>query len=109
MNTASTDGLALQATGLGKRFGSTWALRDCGLAIPEGHVVALVGPNGAGKTTLLHLAAGLITPTTGRIGVHGGLAAGSLQALASVAFVAQDAALYPYLSVADTIRLAGNL
>jgi ABC-2 type transport system ATP-binding protein len=105
----STDGLALQATGLGKRYGSTWALRDCGLAIPEGHVVALVGPNGAGKTTLLHLAAGLITPTTGRIGVHGGLAAGSLQALDSVAFVAQDAALYPYLSVADTIRVASNL
>ena len=109
MNAASDDGLALQASGLGKRYGSTWALRDCGLAIPEGHVAALVGPNGAGKTTLLHLAAGLITPTAGRIGVHGGLAAGSFQALASVAFVAQDAALYPYLSVADTIRLAGNL
>jgi ABC-2 type transport system ATP-binding protein len=109
MNAASDDGLALRAAGLGKRYGSTWALRDCGLAIPEGHVVALVGPNGAGKTTLLHLAAGLITPTAGRIGVHGGLPAGSLQALASVAFVAQDAALYPYLSVADTIRLAGNL
>jgi ABC-2 type transport system ATP-binding protein len=103
------DSLALQASSLGKRYGSTWALRDCGLAIPEGHVVALVGPNGAGKTTLLHLAAGLVTPTTGQIGVHGGLAAGSLEALASVAFVAQDTALYPHLSVADTIHLAGNL
>ena len=35
------------------------ALRECSLAIPAGHVAALVGPNGAGKTTLLNLAVGL--------------------------------------------------
>lgn len=101
--------LALEASGLGKRYGSTWALRDCGLSIPEGHVVALVGPNGSGKTTLLHLAVGLATPTTGRVRVQGGLDAGSLEALSSVAFVAQDTALYPSLSVADTLHLARNL
>jgi ABC-type multidrug transport system ATPase subunit len=41
----------IQASGLGKAYRRTWALRDCTLAIPEGHVVGLVGPNGAGKTT----------------------------------------------------------
>ncbi len=41
----------IEASGLGKRYGSTWALRECTLAIPDGHVAALVGPNGAGKTT----------------------------------------------------------
>ena len=56
----------IEASGLDKRYGSTWALRDCTLAIPEGHVVALVGPNGAGKTTLLNLAVGLTAPTAGR-------------------------------------------
>jgi len=71
---------ALVATSLGKRYGSTWALRDCSLSIPEGRVVALVGPNGAGKTTLLHLAVGLIGPSTGEISVHGGLTAGSPRA-----------------------------
>ncbi|NUP51543.1 MAG: ABC transporter ATP-binding protein [Catenulispora sp.] len=101
--------LALEASGLGKRYGSTWALRDCGLSIPEGHVVALVGPNGSGKTTLLHLAVGLATPTTGRVRVQGGLDAGSLEALECVAFVAQDTALYPSLSVADMLHLARNL
>ena len=49
----------IEAGGLGKRYGSTWALRECTLAIPAGHVAALVGPNGAGKTTLLNLAVGL--------------------------------------------------
>ena len=38
----------IQASGLGKAYRRTWALRDCTLAIPEGHVVGLVGPNGAG-------------------------------------------------------------
>ena len=51
--------LALSCTGLGKRYGSRWALRDCTLEIPPGTVTALVGPNGAGKTTLLQLAVGL--------------------------------------------------
>jgi ABC-2 type transport system ATP-binding protein len=49
---------ALESDSLGKRFGRTWALRECTLAIPRGQVTALVGPNGAGKTTLLHLAVG---------------------------------------------------
>ncbi|WP_370366726.1 ABC transporter ATP-binding protein [Catenulispora sp. GP43] len=102
-------GLALEASGLGKRYRSAWALRDCGLAIPEGHVVALVGPNGSGKTTLLHLAVGLATPTTGRVFVQDGLPAGGVEALGTVAFVAQDTALYPNLSVADTLHLARNL
>ena len=109
MTVTPSQDLALVAAGLGKRYGSTWALRDCSLSIPSGHVVALVGPNGAGKTTLLHLAVGLVSSSTGEITVQGGLAAGSPQALERVGFVAQDSALYPNLSVADTIRLARNL
>ena len=34
----------VEASGLGKRYGSAWALRECSLAIPAGHVAALVGP-----------------------------------------------------------------
>ena len=49
----------IETSGLGKRYRSTWALLECTVAIPAGHVAALVGPNGAGKTTLLNLAVGL--------------------------------------------------
>ena len=35
----------IEATGLGKRYGSTQALHDCTLAIPAGHVTALVSPD----------------------------------------------------------------
>jgi ABC-2 type transport system ATP-binding protein len=100
---------AIETHGLGKRYGRTWALRDCTLGIPAGRVVALVGPNGAGKTTLLQLAVGLIGQSTGEIGVLDGIAPGSSEALDGIAFVAQDTPLYTYLSVADTLRLVSSL
>jgi ABC-2 type transport system ATP-binding protein len=99
----------IEATGLGKRYRRTWALRDASLAVPDGHVVALVGPNGAGKTTLLHLAVGLATPTAGQVTVLGSQAPGAPAALDQIAFVAQDAPLYRNLSVADMLHLTRNL
>jgi ABC-2 type transport system ATP-binding protein len=99
----------IETSGLGKRYGSTWALRECTLAIPAGHVTALVGPNGAGKTTLLNLAVGLAEPTAGAVTVLGGLAAGSPAALDGIAFVAQDTPLYKNLSAADMLHLTRNL
>jgi ABC-2 type transport system ATP-binding protein len=99
----------IETSGLGKRYGSTWALRECSLAVPAGHVTALAGPNGAGKTTLLNLAVGLAEPTAGTITVLGGLAAGSPAALDGIAFVAQDTPLYKNLSAADMLHLTRNL
>jgi ABC-2 type transport system ATP-binding protein len=99
----------IEATGLGKRYGSTQALHECSVAIPEGHVAALVGPNGAGKSTLLNLAVGLATPSEGGLTVLGGSAPGSLAALDGIAFVAQDTPLYRNLSAADMLHLTRNL
>jgi ABC-2 type transport system ATP-binding protein len=99
----------IESTGLGKRYGRTWALRDCTLGVPAGHVVALVGPNGAGKSTLLNLAVGLATPTAGTVTVLDGVRAGGPDALDRIAFVAQDAPLYKNLPVADMLRVAGSL
>jgi ABC-2 type transport system ATP-binding protein len=90
---------AIECHELGKRYHRRWALQGCTLAIPEGRVVALVGPNGAGKTTLLQLAVGLLEPTAGHIEALGGRP-GAAQ-LAKVGFVAQDAPIYPRLTVAQ--------
>jgi ABC-2 type transport system ATP-binding protein len=99
----------IEASGLGKRYGSTWALRECTLAIPAGHVVALVGPNGAGKTTLLNLAVGLAEASTGGVTVLGGLPPGSPAGLDGIAFVAQDMPVYKNLPAADMLHLTRNL
>jgi ABC-2 type transport system ATP-binding protein len=99
----------IETQALGKSYGSTRALNDCNLAIPDGHVVALVGPNGAGKSTLLNIAVGLTAPTSGEVSVLGGRRAGSAPALDGIAFVAQDTPLYKNLSAADLLHVTRNL
>ncbi|MFF1821715.1 ABC transporter ATP-binding protein [Kribbella sp. NPDC058245] len=97
---------ALKAHGLGKKYGRRWALTDCELEVPSGHVVGLVGPNGAGKSTFLNLSVGMLTPTTGSVEVLGA-PAGTQQA--KVGYVAQDTPTYSRLSVADHLKLGARL
>src|ERR1700756_3020688 len=99
----------IETSGLGKCYGDTWALRDCTLAIPAGHLAALVGPNGAGKSTLMNMAVGLAVPSAGTATVLGGQPAGSPAALDGIAFVAQDAPVYKNMSAADMLHLTRNL
>jgi len=100
---------AIETVGLGKRYGRRWALQDCTLSVPAGRVIGLVGVNGAGKSTLLHMAVGLLRPTAGHIDVLGASPAAGPDQLARVGFVAQDAPLYPTLTVADHLRLGREL
>lgn len=100
---------AIVADGLGKRYGRRWALRDCTLKVPAGSVVGLVGANGAGKSTFLHLTVGLLEPTSGSLDVLGGHLGGDAAQLAKVGFVAQDAPVYGWLSVADHLRLGAHM
>jgi ABC-2 type transport system ATP-binding protein len=100
---------AIEAVGLGKRYGRRWALQDCTLGIPAGRVVGLVGANGAGKTTLLHLVVGLLAPSAGAVSVLGGGAGNGPDQLSRVGFLAQDAPLYATLTVGDHLRLGREL
>jgi len=97
---------ALETVGLGKRYGSFWALQDCNLEIPAGSVTALVGPNGAGKTTLLHLSVGLSEPSAGSVRVLG---ANPPEVLPRVGFVAQEHPLYRSFTIAEILRLGREL
>lgn len=99
----------IETEGLGRRYRRRWALTDCTLTIPSGHVVGLVGPNGAGKTTLLNLATGMLAPTAGAIQVLGRTPASGPAQLAKVGYLAQDAPVYPGLTVADHLSLGSHL
>ncbi len=99
----------IRTEGLGKRYRRRWALADCTLEIPAGHVTGLVGPNGAGKTTLLSIAVGMLRPTTGSIEVCGGRPGAGADQLAKVGFVAQDTPTYPGLTVDEHLRLGAHL
>jgi ABC-2 type transport system ATP-binding protein len=101
---------ALRTDGLGKRYGSKWALEDCTLEIPVGSVTALVGPNGAGKTTLLQLAVGLSRPSAGTVHVLGYSPQHDARTvLPRIGFVAQDHPLHRGFTVAEMLKLERSL
>ncbi len=63
--------LAIEASGLTKRFRETRAVDALDLAVPEGLVYGLLGPNGAGKTTTIRMLATLLRPDSGTARVFG--------------------------------------
>jgi len=99
----------IETTGLGKRYGSTWALQDVTLTVPPGRISALVGANGAGKTTLLRMLAGMATPSAGTITVAGQHPADDVGFLRRISYVAQDMPLYGRWKVADQLKLGTEL
>ena len=63
--------VALETTGLIKRFGGLTATDNVSIRLEQGVRHALIGPNGAGKTTLINLLTGVLTPSAGRILLEG--------------------------------------
>lgn len=61
----------LVCKGLGKKFGTRYALKDVDLTIESGKIIGLLGPNGSGKTTLMKLANGLLKPEEGWLSIDG--------------------------------------
>jgi len=107
-STTHVPDVAVEASGLGKRYGrrGAAALDGCSFRLPADRISALVGPNGAGKSTLLALAAGLLRPTTGTLTVLG-KAPGECRD--KVAYLAQGKPLHPQLTIADTLRMGAEL
>ncbi|RFA08562.1 molybdenum ABC transporter ATP-binding protein [Subtercola boreus] len=107
-------------------FRATVAARgfDVSFSLAEGETLAILGPNGAGKSTLLNLIAGLLTPDSGEavlggevlFRVPGGAGAPDRAPddrparrvltpphARSVALLAQEALLFPHLSVLNNV------
>src|SRR4051794_22706388 len=47
------------------------ALADVNLSVEAGEFVAVMGPSGSGKSTLVNVAAGLVLPVRGQVGISG--------------------------------------
>jgi ABC-type multidrug transport system ATPase subunit len=97
--------LAIQTTGLTRRFGNHIAVNDLALAVPHGAVYGFLGPNGSGKTTTIRLLLGLMRPHSGSVELFGEpmpRAAGD--ALARVGTLVEGPAFHPYLSGRDNLR-----
>lgn len=105
----------LELAGVSKRFGGAQALAGVDLRIEPGEVHGLLGQNGSGKSTLLKVLSGFHDPDAGTLTVRGEpvtlpLHPGAFRDL-GFAFVHQDLALVPSLSVTENFvvaRLAGG-
>lgn len=98
--------MSIEVTNISKTFGTYQALRDVGLSIRDGELVALLGPSGSGKTTLLRIIAGLDTPDIGnssRIRFAETDVSQSPAAERRVGFVFQHYALFRHMSVFENI------
>jgi len=94
---------AIRIRGVSKAFGHgrdhSVALHNVDLDVAEREFLCIVGASGCGKSTLLNLVAGLDKPSAGTVETNGH----------RVAFMFQDASLFPWLTVTQNVDLALKL
>jgi spermidine/putrescine transport system ATP-binding protein len=96
-------GVAVELSGVTKRFGEFVAVDDLTLEIYEGEFFSLLGPSGCGKTTTLRMIAGFEEPTEGEISVAGEPMRGVPPYRRPVNTVFQSYAIFPHLNVFDNV------
>src|ERR1700704_2862409 len=110
MNPAAVSLLAVNASGLVKRYGDVLAVDGLDLQIPTGQFFGLLGPNGSGKTSTIHMLATLIRPSGGSATVFvNDIVRDAVETRASIGLVFQESALDRTLSIAENLRFAGLL
>ena len=100
---------AIKTKGLGKRYRSFWALKDCSINVPKGSVSALVGPNGAGKTTLLKLLVSLSSPSDGSATVLNQSPSQKPEYISKIGYLAQEIPMYARLNAKEHIVMGQHL
>ena len=101
-----TEGLAISARGLTKRYKQVVAVDNLDLDIPSGTIYGFLGPNGAGKTTTIRMLLGLVRPTAGSAQVLGHDIDTERSTIASkVGAIVESPAFYTYLTGAQNLEV----
>ena len=95
--------VAISAKGLVRGYGRIQVLKGLEITVEEGSIYGLLGPSGCGKTTLLKVILGFLAPESGKVEVKGEIPG------SDVGYSPQEIALYPDLSIAETLRFHGRL
>jgi len=104
------NGYSIRTEGLKKNFGAVQALKGISCDFSEGLLHGLIGSNGAGKTTTMRLLAGLLKPSAGAVNYFcGGAAVPFSDVRPGLAYMPQQASLYPDLSVDEHLEFFREL
>lgn len=102
--------LAIEVTGLEKRYGADTVLGGIDLAVMPGTVFALLGPNGAGKTTTVRILATLTRADAGEVRVAGfDVVRDRHEVRHMISLTGQDTALDPLQTGAENLTMMGRL
>lgn len=108
--TATSAKIAVSATGLRKRYGSTQALDGLNLQVPTGSVHGLLGPNGAGKTTAVRILTTLSRLDEGEATVAGfDVASQARQVRRSIGLTGQQTAVDDVITARQNLIMFGRL
>ncbi len=106
----SSNGPAIEVSGLAKSFGDVHALAGIDLEVAEGTVLGVLGPNGAGKTTAVRILTTLLVPDAGTARVAGLDVVKDAAALRSkIGLAGQYAAVDENLTGAENLIMVGRL
>ena len=94
---------AVGVEGISKKFGAASVLEDINFEVKEGETIVLLGASGSGKTTILRIIAGLETPDSGRVILHGKDVTKIPARGRGVGVIFQSYALFPKMNVEQNI------
>lgn len=94
---------AVEATGLGKRYGEVWALEEASFRLERGQFLTVLGPSGSGKSTLLRLIAGFERPDRGQVRLFGAAVDAVPPHRRPIGMVFQRLALFPHMTAAGNV------
>jgi ABC-2 type transport system ATP-binding protein len=102
--------IALQATGLTKRYGDFLAVNDLNLEVYSGEVFGFLGPNGAGKTTSINMICGLLKPDRGQVTIQGQAITDNNKDIQSkIGVCPQEITLWKKLTCLEQLQFLGEM
>jgi ABC-2 type transport system ATP-binding protein len=104
--------LAIETSGLTRRFGNVYAVDELDLRVEAGMFYGFLGPNGAGKSTTIKMLTGLLAPTKGTMSILGEKLIDPEQAREvkrRVGVVPEDLALFDNLTAREYLTFIGRM
>jgi len=109
MSNPSSD-LAIDVTGLTKRFGKLTVVNKVDIKMPRGQVWGFLGPNGSGKTTTIRMLCGLLRPDAGQGTCLGyDILKASREIKREVGYMTQKFSYWEDLSIRENLEFVANL